>query len=460
MINTLVLSILAVAQVGGIALPKRDVARVAAFPAVKTIAWSKGGSGTVGGQEAAGWIELSAPAPCVTGCGTFLNGTPAGGMPVHLTSSNAAVANVQDIRVSTRQTRATFTVLTSGVSAATPVTISAWSDGSAPQTTILNVLPTSLNGIRIDQASVLGGTTAHGTIMFTGTPGPAGGVKATLTSKNPDAVQVPASVSLDAGKIWAEFDVKTSGVQSDIPVTIVASYGDIKVTSSLTVTPAVLISFNRVPQLNGVAPPSGAVIQLTSADPAHASVPPTVTIPAGAKAISHTVVTEHPDFSDHHVAISATYRGVTKSDDYLVWKNRKPDFVIQVVIVKDRFGSSITHPQDAQPYKVCASIQLLGLGGAANYLYPSATMLGVSYLSPDGTGVSSGHEFDVPVTFASNSWLHSDDSARWPDLICSDMPGIPQSGGYADVTLNIDSRNTTDETNEGNNTTKLRITRQ
>jgi hypothetical protein len=468
MMNNLVLSILAVAQVGGIALPKPNV-RSAISPVVKAVGFeTHGGHGTVGGQEADGWIELSGPAPCETLCGTYINGKPSGGMTVQMTSSNTAAVKVQSVRVPTGETRTTLAVLTSGVSAATPVTISAWREGSAVQKTILNVTPTSLNGIKIDQSSVISGAPADCNVMFTGTPGPAGGVKATMTSSNPAAVQVPASVPLDAGKTFAAFDVKTAGVHTSTPVTIIASYSDVKVTSSLTVTPGVLVKFNGSPELNGVAPPSGAVIHLTSADPAHASVPATVTIPAGATKTTVAIITDHPDWSPHHVTISATYLGVTKTYDEIVWKNIKPDLAIKEVKLKDRGGAPITHPQDAQPYKVCVTIETLGRNGPVNYLYPSATTIGISVLSPNGTGASGGHESVVPVTLTAggNPALHGgfstadDYSTSWYDPVCIDVPGLPQPGSYADITLKVDSKNTIDETNEGNNAKKLRVTRQ
>jgi hypothetical protein len=75
------------------------------------------GSGTVGGQEATDTIALSAPAPCVQGCGTYVNGQPAGGMLVKASSSNPGVARVppQGIFVPVGKTTQTFTVLTTGV---------------------------------------------------------------------------------------------------------------------------------------------------------------------------------------------------------------------------------------------------------------------------------------------------------------------------------------------------------
>ncbi len=485
--HTLVLSILAAAQIGGANVTKVDATRVTP-PVVKAVGFGTsagvgvglgpgttvqssrvGSGGTVGGQEADGWVELSAPAPCLTHCGTYVNGKPAGGMMVSISSSNPAVAKVQpstgSIMVPVGETRTKFTVLTFGVATPTRVTISAWREGSAPQTTTLNVVPPSLTGVTSDQTSLTGGSAAHGTLTFNGVPGSAGSVKATLSSSNPAAVQVPATVPLDAGKTVATFDIKTAGVTSSTPVTITAAYGDRKPTVTLTVTPAVLASFDGNVNLSGVAPPAGAVITLSSADPAHTSVPPTVTIPAGAAKVG-VPFTDHRDFSKHDVTISATYNGVTKKYDHFLFPYFKPDLAIKEVVLKDRFGNVMTHPADAQPYKMCVVFWELGMDRFGECVCPTSTALGVSYMnSSTGTGTSAGREFDVPVSFSAGypaGWRYKDDRSKWwyEPPTCIDMPGLPQPGAYTDVTLKVDSKNTVDETNEGNNSHKLRITRQ
>ena len=58
------------------------------------------------------------------------------------------------------------------------------------------------------------------------------------------------------------------------------------------------------------------------------------------------------------------------------------------------------------------------------------------------------------------AFTNDESSVYWYDPVCIDMPGIPQAGGYTDLTLKVDSTNQSDEANEGNNTHKLRITRQ
>ena len=85
--------------------------------------------------------------------------------------------------------------------------------------------------------SVVGGTTAQGTITLTG-GAPSGGAVVTLSSANPSVVAVPASVTVAAGASSATFGVNTSAVAANTSVTITATYGGISRTTTLTVTPA------------------------------------------------------------------------------------------------------------------------------------------------------------------------------------------------------------------------------
>ena len=473
----LLLLVAAIPAVG--APPPLPVVKSVSFGAIRT----PGGGGVVGGQEARGTIELSGPAPCVDHCGTYVNGKAAGGMFVHVTSNNA-VAAVQPstgmVLVPVGQVEQTFTVLTSGVANPTPVLVSAWREGSPAQTTTLNVLPPSLTSFTLDQSTVVAGSTAHGAVKFNGVPASAGAVVATVSSSNPAAAQVPANVALDANNTVATFDIKTSGVSGNTPVTITAAYRDRKESVPLMVNAAAFTKFdggqgNIAAELNGAAPSGGAAIALSSGNPNLVSVPAALVIPSGSSKAG-IAVTLHPDYSEHTVTITATYNGVTRKADEHLLANIKPDLAIKEVTLRDRFGNSITHPQDAQSYKMCVAIELIGVSKFGNYLYPLSTLLRVDYLSPTGTGTSAGHVFDVPINFpitASGGAFIFDEAHThglptatstpdviWFDPTCIDMPGLPQSGSYTDVTLTVDSNNKTDEANEGNNTYKLRVTRQ
>jgi hypothetical protein len=63
--------------------------------------------------------------------------------------------------------------------------------------------------------------------------------------------------------------------------------------------------------LNGAAPPSGAVVSLTSSNTTGAQVPASVTIPAGQRAATFTVTTGSVHGTS--ATISGTYRGTTRT---------------------------------------------------------------------------------------------------------------------------------------------------
>jgi len=95
----------------------------------------------------------------------------------------------------------------------------------------------SLSAVSVSPTSVVGGTTAQGTITLT-SGAPSGGAVVTLSSANTSVVSVPASVTVAAGASSATFGVNTSAVTANTGVTITATYGGVSRTTTLTVTPA------------------------------------------------------------------------------------------------------------------------------------------------------------------------------------------------------------------------------
>jgi hypothetical protein len=94
----------------------------------------------------------------------------------------------------------------------------------------------SLSAVSVSPASILGGGTAAGTVTLTGAA-PAGGRVVNLAS-NHAAAQVPASVTVTAGTAMATFNVTTSQVAADTPVTITASCNGVTRTAALSVMTA------------------------------------------------------------------------------------------------------------------------------------------------------------------------------------------------------------------------------
>src|SRR6266404_2490874 len=185
----------------------------------------------------------------------------------------------------------------------------------------------SLSSVSLNPTSVAGGNSSTGTVALSG-PAPTGGAQVALSSNN-GAASVPPGVTIAAGATSATFAVTTSAVASSTTDTISAAYGGVTNTASLTVTaapppPPTLSSLSLNPTsvaggnsstgtvtLSGAASTGGAQVALSSNNGA-ASVPPTVTIAAGATSATFpvnttAVVTSTP------VTISASDGGVSKS---------------------------------------------------------------------------------------------------------------------------------------------------
>lgn len=191
----------------------------------------------------------------------------------------------------------------------------------------------SLNTLSLNPTSVVGGNSATGTVTLTAAA-PSGGFVVNLSSSNPSVASVPSSVTVPAGATSANFTVSTTAVSASTNVTITASAGSVSRTATLTVNPSSssvsLQSLTISPtsvwggssatgtvRLSGPAPAGGAVVQLRS-NSSRATVPSTVTVPAGATSANFTIRTTSA-FSITTVTITATYNGVSRSAQLTVW---------------------------------------------------------------------------------------------------------------------------------------------
>jgi hypothetical protein len=210
---------------------RRFTAQAASTPTTASLSGvSVSPTSVVGGTTAQGTITLT-------------GGAPSGGAVVTLSSANTSVVSVPaSVTVAAGASSVTFSIGTSAVAANTGVTITA-TYGGVSRTTTLTVTPAStptpasLSAVSVSPSSVVGGTTAQGTITLTG-GAPSGGAVVTLSSANTSVVSVPASVNVAAGVSSANFSVNTSAVGANTGVTITATYGGVSRTTTLTVTPA------------------------------------------------------------------------------------------------------------------------------------------------------------------------------------------------------------------------------
>jgi hypothetical protein len=152
------------------------------------------------------------------------------------------------------------------------------------------------------------------------TAAPSSGAVIKLSSSDPNAAPVPATVTMPANTAWMQFQMKAGQVTTETPVTITASLNSGSAPAQLTVMPPTLksltispttfnggIQVQAIAMLNGVAPDSGAAINFTSSSPA-VQAPAVETVAAG----SHSVVFSIPTSTvsaTTPVTVTGSYNG-------------------------------------------------------------------------------------------------------------------------------------------------------
>jgi hypothetical protein len=273
-------------------------------------------SAVVGGTTAQGTIILQGPAP-------------SGGVSVALTSNNAVISVPSSVTVPAGATSASFTITTLAVSTSTAAQIQAQPGTNYTATLWVDPSPTAGPlSVTLSPTSVYGGTTSQGTVTLS-SPAPSGGTVVTLSSSNTAVATVPTSVTVPAGSTSATFTASTSAVSFQTLVAITASSGGATESATLKVNPApspvTVASLVLNPTsvhggnksqgtvtLNEVAPSGGLVVTLTSSNTGVATVPASVTVPAGAQSATFTVSTNKVTNSTS-VKISASAGGVTQT---------------------------------------------------------------------------------------------------------------------------------------------------
>ena len=181
--------------------------------------------------------------------------------------------------------------------------------------------PTALASVRLlDTPTAYSGTERVVEVQLTALA-PAGGAVVALTSSNPSAFPVPATVTVPAGQSLQQFSVFPGQVTASTSVTVTATYAGSTATAPITVLPSALKQLgapvgNSVTggtpaavfvELEGAAPPGGAVVSVTSSSPL-ATPPATVTVPAGGFIQFFSIPTSQVTTSTP-VTITATWRG-------------------------------------------------------------------------------------------------------------------------------------------------------
>ncbi len=240
-----------------------------------------------GGSTSGATVTLSGPAPT-------------GGLKITIQNTSPSANAPKTVTVAAGATSVDFVISTTSVTKQTTSKITAL-QGSAKSTATLTIVPLGFSSLTFDPSTVTATGTSTGTVKLNGMA-PATGLVVKLVS-NQAAVIVPANVTISGGASSATFTATTQAVPSSLTAYITAGFGTNSTTATLTINPILLVGLSLSPTavvggttslgtvtLNTSAPSGGLVIALTS-NQATATVPPTITVPAGASGASFTIST-------------------------------------------------------------------------------------------------------------------------------------------------------------------------
>ena len=224
-----------------------------------------------------------------------------GGVPVTLTSSNpGAVTFPSSLVVPQGQSRLTVPVNFLSSAPAGPLSLTA-GPTYREKTVTINVVRRNLNFLGVNQTVLRTLESTQGTVQIDG-PAPVGGQLVRLSLNHTDVV-VPPTVMIPAGGTSATFPVtsigntaKTVYIYAGTAVLNLRQYVSIKLRNlrSIVLSPATVTggtSSSAVVTIDYPAPVGGTVVELRSQKPSLATVPATVTIPAGSDSISVPIPT-------------------------------------------------------------------------------------------------------------------------------------------------------------------------
>lgn len=258
-----------------------------------------------------GTVQLGGPAP-------------AGGVVVSLVSANTAIATVPaSVTIPAGATSATFTVSAKYVEANSTVKITASASGKSVSGSLAVNGPT-LTGISVNPSAVAMSTSFTGTVTLD-TPAPTGGAVVTLSNNGAGLISTPSTVTVPQGVKSASFNGSAGEVTRRTSVTITAAFNGGTGMATLIINQvqlaAISVSPTTVPgassatgtvTLSSAAPSGGAVVGLSSSVPSVASVPSSITVPAGSTSGTFKVVTNKVSDS-RSVTISGSNNGILLS---------------------------------------------------------------------------------------------------------------------------------------------------
>ena len=290
--------------------------------------WSATGTFTVSSAPPTPVSVSFTSNPVTSGSTTWvqvqLTSAPPVATTINLASSNPSAAPVPtSITMPANIAWTQFQMQAGQVASPTPATITATLNGASASGQ-LSVGESALKSLTISPSTINGGATPTAIVMLSG-QAPAGGATVMLSSNSP-AVQPPASVFVNPGEFSVSFPLPTASVSANTTATVTASWNGATTSGRVTLTPqpapsGVTLSPTSVVGTGGsssgrvtiaAAQSTDTTLQLTSSNPAVASVNSGVTIPSGTTAGGFNVFTSRVT-TQTNVTISVSGGGVTQS---------------------------------------------------------------------------------------------------------------------------------------------------
>lgn len=271
---------------------------------------------------------------------------------------------------------------------------------ASKNTIVTRLQPADLN---ITSPLVIGGVTSGAVITLASAA--SGNQTWNLTSSNPSAASVPGTVVVNNGASSANFTITTSPVTVNTNVSINARYNGFitqktitlvaSVISSVVVSPNVVIGgvpTNGTVNLTGGAPSGGKSVSLSSNKPAVASVPASVTVPAGASSAGFAITTFAVN-ANQGVVVTATTGATTKTAFFAV--NAPSLTSISIAPGSIKGGQSATLTLNINGIAPAGGFSIVLISGV-----PAIVILSASASVPAGAVT---HNVNVPTTAVTSS---------------------------------------------------------
>ncbi|HET7436021.1 MAG TPA: RHS repeat-associated core domain-containing protein [Thermoanaerobaculia bacterium] len=219
-------------------------------------------------------------------------------------STSPRIAAPSSVTIPAGSRSASFSVTVEPVEESSEASVTAtYLSGSA--TAAVTIDPPALVDFAVAPALVVGGEPVTAQAVLDA-PAAAEGAAIGLSSSDGSLVAAPSRMTVGGGQTVAAEQIPTTAVAAPTPVVVSATREGVTRSSTVTLTPppvtianltlgnASVVGTNLVVAkltLTDAAPAAGVEVELSSSDTAVASVPPSITVPPGAREVSFTVET-------------------------------------------------------------------------------------------------------------------------------------------------------------------------